>query len=212
VNGRDDVEVVSGRRRGGRRRGVVGGRRRRSKHAVSTSGARVRGERAARASGRRAGGGAWPAARVGAGAGSAASVGVGGVQRVSVSEREKEKPSVLAKFMFFAECPRCGTRQRFFLFLKYGLPSARSAALGKGAFFAECHPGALGKDYFPLLCRVPPRDTRQSILCRVSITRHSAKYICIFFCFQHQTFCGMFLNYIDLHVSFWDNYNSVCNI
>ena len=35
---------------------------------------------------------------------------------------------------------------------------------------------------------------------------HSTKY---FFYFANQTFCGMFLHYVDLHVSFWDNYNSV---
>jgi hypothetical protein len=41
--------------------------------------------------------------------------------------------------IWFAECQIGGTRQR------RGLPSARSAALGKGAFFAECQTGALGK-------------------------------------------------------------------
>jgi hypothetical protein len=44
------------------------------------------------------------------------------------------------------------------------------------AYFAECHP--LG--------------TRQSIF--------------LFFYFGNQTFCGMFLHYVDLHVPFWDNY------
>jgi hypothetical protein len=29
--------------------------------------------------------------------------------------------------------------------------------------------------------------------------------------FVHQTFCGMFLHYVDLHVSFVDNYNRVFN-
>jgi hypothetical protein len=183
ANGRDGVEVVGGRRCGGRRRGVVGGRGRRAGAWAARGRAGGAGERA-QGRGRRVAGGTWPAARVGAG--------VGGVQRVSVSEREEGEAVGLAKFMFFAECPRCGTRQRFFLFLKYGLPSARSAALGKGAFFAECHPGALGKDYLPLLCRVPPRDTRQSLLCRVSTTRHSAKYICIFFVFSTKLFVVCF--------------------
>ena len=27
--------------------------------------------------------------------------------------------------------------------------------------------------------------------------------------FGNQTFCGMFLYYVDLHVPFWDNYNNV---
>jgi hypothetical protein len=64
--------------------------------------------------------------------------------------------------MFFAECPRCGTRQRFFLFLKKDLPSARSAALGKDAFFAECHPGHSAKTTFLFFAECPPLDTRQS--------------------------------------------------
>jgi hypothetical protein len=29
------------------------------------------------------------------------------------------------------------------------------------------------------------------------------------FYFANQTFCGMFLHYVDLHVPFWDNYKSV---
>jgi hypothetical protein len=32
-----------------------------------------------------------------------------------------------------------------------------------------------------------------------------------FFNFDNQTFCGMFLHYVDLHVLFWNNYNSVFN-
>jgi hypothetical protein len=61
------------------------------------------------------------------------------------------------------------------------LPSATEGALGK-AYFAECQPA-----------------------------QHSAKYIFIFFYFVSQTFCGMFLHYVDLHVSFVDNYNRVFN-
>jgi hypothetical protein len=41
--------------------------------------------------------------------------------------------------------------------------------------------------------------------------KHSANNIFVFLHFGHQTFCGMFLHYVDLHVPFWDNYNSVCN-
>jgi hypothetical protein len=40
-------------------------------------------------------------------------------------------------------------------------------------------------------------------------SRHSTNHI--FLHFVHQTFCGMFLNYVDLHVSFVDNYNRVFN-
>jgi hypothetical protein len=160
--------------------------------------------RRARARGGRAGG-----ARVAGGEGGR---GVGGErgrrrERVSVSEREKkEKPSVwlsspslpsardaaLGKDFFifkicFAECQIGDTRQRRLLC------QGHSAKINLH-FFAECHPGALGKAYF---AECQPADTRQSIF--------------LFFCFGHQTFCCMFLNYVDLHVSFWDNYNSVCN-
>jgi hypothetical protein len=31
------------------------------------------------------------------------------------------------------------------------------------------------------------------------------------FYFVNQTFCGMFLHYVDLHVPFWDKYKSVYN-
>jgi hypothetical protein len=46
--------------------------------------------------------------------------------------------------IFFAECPRCDTRQRFF---NYSLPSVYRLALGK-ACFAECHLWTLGKLHF----------------------------------------------------------------
>ena len=46
-------------------------------------------------------------------------------------------------------------------------------------------------------CRVSRDDTRQSIF--------------LFFYFVSQNFCGMFLHYVDLHVSFVDNFNRVFN-
>jgi hypothetical protein len=100
--------------------------------------------RRARARGGRAGG-----ARVAGGEGGR---GVGGErgrrrERVSVSEREKkEKPSVWLSSPSLPSARDAALDKDFFLFLKYALPSARSATLGKGAFFAECHPGALDKD------------------------------------------------------------------
>jgi hypothetical protein len=60
-------------------------------------------------------------------------------------------------------------------------------------FFAECHiVGTRQKK----LCRVSSLDTRQSI------------YI---FYFVSHNFCGVFLHYVDLHVSFVDNFNRVFN-
>jgi hypothetical protein len=51
---------------------------------------------------------------------------------------------------------------------------------------------ALGKDFF---AECPSVGTRRSIF--------------LFFYFLYQTFYGMLLYYVDLHVPFWDNYNSV---
>jgi hypothetical protein len=113
--------------------------------------------------------------------------------------REKKENWISVNIHFFAECPRSGTRQIFFKNFKIG--------------FAEC----------------PLTDTRQridlgflEILCRVSHGWHSAKaslpsvqpwtlgkVYFYFLYFVNQTFCGMFLHYVDLHVPFWDNYNSV---
>jgi hypothetical protein len=73
-------------------------------------------------------------------------------------------------------------------------------------YFAEC----LRSDTQQrMICRVPFLDTQQRMICRVPFldTRQS---IFLFFSFSNQTFCGLFLHYIDLHVPFWHNYKSVC--
>jgi hypothetical protein len=52
--------------------------------------------------------------------------------------RERRRRSCRSvKFNFFAECPRCGTRQRFLKIKIFTLPSAPNLALGKDVF-AEC--------------------------------------------------------------------------
>jgi hypothetical protein len=81
----------------------------------------------------------------------------------------------------FAECPRSGTRQSSLCRVFPGQHSAKIISL----YFAECH----------------PVDTRQRLLCQVSSldTRQSTF---LFFNFDNQTFCGMFLRYVDLHVPF----------
>jgi hypothetical protein len=69
-----------------------------------------------------------------------------------------------------------------------------TAGTRQRVFFAECHiPGARQRT----LCRVSSLDTRQNIF--------------LFFYFVSQNFCGMFLHYVDLHVSFVDNFNRVFN-
>jgi hypothetical protein len=86
-------------------------------------------------------------------------------ERVSVSEREKKEKSSV----WLSSC---------------SLPSARDAALGKDFFFifkiwfAECQIG--GTRQRRLLCRVPPRGTRQRLIYTSlpSVAQgHSAKHI-----------------------------------
>jgi hypothetical protein len=60
-------------------------------------------------------------------------------------------------------------------------------------YFVECNPSDTRQT---MLCRVPTLDTRQSIF--------------LFFSFSNQTFYGLFLRYVDLHVQFLHNYKSVC--
>jgi hypothetical protein len=116
----------------------------------------------------------------------------------------------------FTECWALGTGPHS---TKTRLPSVKHSAkgaLGKGPSAAVPKLTAVS------LCRKPTVGTRQRVffaecqivgtrqrrLCRVSYldTRQS-----IFFYFVSQTFCGMFLHYVDLHVSFVDNYNRVFN-
>jgi hypothetical protein len=94
----------------------------------------------------------------------------------------------------FTECRTLGTEKHS---ANTALPSGKHSAkmtLGKGpsaavyswrpSAFAEDRKPALGKEG---LYRVSSVDTRQSIF--------------LFFYFVHQTFYGMFLHYVDLHVS-----------
>jgi hypothetical protein len=111
------------------------------------------------------------------------------------------------------------------------LPSARDLALGKDffnlkIFFTECPVTGTRQRS---LCRVPSNKHSTKVCFRVfenslpSVSRLTLGkaylssvipwaldkvYIYIFY-FGNQTFCGMFLHYVDLHVPFWDNYKSV---
>jgi hypothetical protein len=113
----------------------------------------------------------------------------------------------------------------------------QSPTLGKDLIYRvqdTRHSQALGKDCFAESQTLDKDSSRQRAvsgrlrltavsLCRVShighsakdalpsvFSRHSAKYIYIFY-FVSQTFCGMFLHYVDLYLSFVDNYNRVFN-
>jgi hypothetical protein len=94
--------------------------------------------------------------------------------------------------IYFAECQIAGTRQSYLCRAPTDKHSTKVALIIfknvvpsvlrmtlGRASFAECLTWALGKVYF------------------------------YFFYFANQTFCGMLLHYVDLHVPFWDNYKSV---
>jgi hypothetical protein len=101
---------------------------------------------------------------------------------------------------------------------KISLPSAKHLAKGgsrqravsrrlklTAVTFTERKVLALGKE--SSLPSAPRLTLGEQALPRPSLdTRHS---IFLFFYFAHQTFCGMFLHYVNLHVPFWDNYKSV---
>jgi hypothetical protein len=96
----------------------------------------------------------------------------------------------------------------FFLILKYALPSALDVALGKGDF-AECQPGDTRQRFCHYTLPSVTLLTLGKALfaeCHLLIL---GKVYFHFFYFVSQTFCGMFLHYVDLHVSFVDSYNIV---
>jgi hypothetical protein len=148
------------------------------------------------------------------------------------TERTLLESEALPSVGLFVECLLSGTRQSSALGNKplyRVLDTWHRTALGKD-MFAECQ--ALGKGPSTAVlkltavtfCREPRTGTRQRgffaeclvfgtrqrRLCRVSSV-DTRQTIFLFLHFGHQTFCGMFLHYVDLHVPFWDNYNSVCN-
>jgi hypothetical protein len=99
----------------------------------------------------------------------------------------------------FTECQILGERQ-------HSAKSRQPPSKAGGRYICrEPSPGTRQRSFF---AECPPFDTRQSKLYRVSplYTRQS---IFLFFYFANQTFCGMFLHYVDLHVPFWHNYKSV---
>jgi hypothetical protein len=80
------------------------------------------------------------------------------------------------------------------------------------AFFAECRDLALDKDFFLILkYSLPsaPDPTLGKVLFAECHLWTLDKVHFYFFNFDNQTFCGMFLHYVDLHVPFWDNQKSV---
>jgi hypothetical protein len=76
--------------------------------------------------------------------------GDGAVRRESERGRETGVTTD-AMYALFVECPRSGTRQRFFLNFKILFIECPRSALDKENF-AKCPRATLGKDYFIILC------------------------------------------------------------
>jgi hypothetical protein len=117
----------------------------------------------------------------------------------------------LSATSLFTECWTLGTGPHS---SKTRLPSVKHSAkvaIGKGPSAAVPKMTAVS------LCREPRVGTRQRVFfaeCQIVGTRQRTlcrKVYFYFFDFVSQTFCGMLLHYVDLHVSFVDNYNRVFN-
>jgi hypothetical protein len=94
----------------------------------------------------------------------------------------------------------------------FTLPSAPDLALGKD-FFVECQQtGTRQSLHLGFFRKSMPSVTRLALdkdFFAECLQWTLGKANCNCFCFFNQTFCAMFLHYVDLHVPFWDNYNSV---
>jgi hypothetical protein len=125
-----------------------------------------------------------------------------------VSERESEEEALQTLCTRSLPSARDLALGKVFLILKYTLPSARSLALGK-AVFAECLPGDTRQGLFPYSLPSATQLALDKAVFAECLRYTLGKVFFYFFYFVSQTFCGMFLHYVDLHVSFVDNYNRV---
>jgi hypothetical protein len=101
----------------------------------------------------------------------------------------------------FVECQTLDERQR-------SAKSRQQPSIADSRYLCRVSKvGTRQRSYF-VECR-PPRHSVNYVLPSAYLG-HSAKYIFIFFSFSKQTFCGLFLHYVDLHVPFWHNYKSGC--
>jgi hypothetical protein len=95
--------------------------------------------------------------------------------------------------------------------VKGALGKGPSAAVPKLTAVSLCREPTVGTRQRGFFAECQIVGTRQSSLCRVSSLDTRQSIFLFLFCFCPQTFCGMFLHYVDLHVSFLDNYNRVFN-
>jgi hypothetical protein len=84
------------------------------------------------------------------------------------------------------------------------MPSAHDPALGK-VLFAECPQGDTPERLFPYTLPSATQFTLDNEFFVECLLWALVKVHFYFFYFPNQTFCGMFLHYVDLHVLFWDN-------
>jgi hypothetical protein len=100
---------------------------------------------------------------------------------------------------FFAECQTLGEG-------RLSVKGRQSPSKATVVTFAESRVLALGKE-----SSLPsaPRLTLGRASCAECLPWVLGKVYFYFFYFANQTFCSMFLHYVDLHVPFWNNYKSV---
>jgi hypothetical protein len=92
---------------------------------------------------------------------------------------------------------------------KWALGKGPSAAVPKLTAVSLCREPRVGTRQRVFFAECQIVGTRQRTLCRVSSPDTRQSVFLFFFDFVYQTFYGMFLHYVDLHVSFVDNYNRV---
>jgi hypothetical protein len=140
---------------------------------------------------------------------------VGHSAKTALSRAALGKVRLSAKSLF-TECWTLGTGTHS---AKTRLPSVKhsakrvlgkepSAAVPKLTAVSLCREPTVGTRQRVFFAECQVVGTRQRSLCRVS-SLNTRQSIFLFFYFVSQTFCGMFLHYVDPHVSFVDNYNRV---
>jgi hypothetical protein len=123
---------------------------------------------------------------------------------------EKERREPVGRLSYLL-CRVPAIRHSAKIFLKFKNKLCRVPDLGHLAKTplpsASCR--ALRKNVFYRLCRVPTdRHSTKPSLPSADWTALGKVYF-IFFIFGNQTFCGVFLHYVDLQVPFWYNYKNV---
>jgi hypothetical protein len=119
-----------------------------------------------------------------------------------VSESEREGEAADGKVSLLCRVPAIRHSAKIFLkFKNILLPSVRDPTLGK-VLFAECRPGDTRQRLFPYTLPSATQFTLGKEFFAECLLWALGKVHFYFFYFPNQTFCGMFLHYVDLHIPF----------